>query len=183
MQEHPWLDRLYVKLALQVKKTEQKTKKLALIELKMQKIKIKKARRADSSNPLWWVGMQMDYGITKKLNLRAGLYSGLRQPKVKRKTVGTEGLTSQPCELVQVTACHHRARWLWGSGVPSWPAWGTSHGHPCRRQLSWLTPGRLQALGLPQGALRSFRQPQSPLITGVGPGPGMGVAAQGLLWD
>lgn len=37
MQEHPWLDRLYVKLALQVKKTEQKTKKLALIELKMQK--------------------------------------------------------------------------------------------------------------------------------------------------
>lgn len=51
MQEHPWLDRLYVKLALQVKKKEQKTKKLALIELKMQK-KIKKARRADTSNPL-----------------------------------------------------------------------------------------------------------------------------------
>lgn len=48
MQEHPWLDRLYVKLALQVKKTEQKTKKLALIELKMQK---KKSRKPGEPTP------------------------------------------------------------------------------------------------------------------------------------
>lgn len=80
MQEHPWLDRLYVKLALQVKK-EQKQKKLAIIEPKMeknpQKQKSRKAGRAHTSNLLWWVCMQMDYAIQKRLNLNAGLYSSL----------------------------------------------------------------------------------------------------------
>lgn len=38
MQEHPWLDRLYVKLALQVKKKKKKDKKkLAITETKMEK--------------------------------------------------------------------------------------------------------------------------------------------------
>lgn len=76
MQEHPWLDRLYVKLALQVKKTEQKTKKLALIELKMQK---KKSRKPGELTPAtrssgWacrWI-MELE-----TFTLEAGLYSRL----------------------------------------------------------------------------------------------------------
>lgn len=49
MQEHPWLDRLYVKLALQVKKTEQKTKKLALMNSKL--IKIKESQESQHQQP------------------------------------------------------------------------------------------------------------------------------------
>lgn len=37
MQEHPWLDRLYVKLALQVKKNTKNKKTLAIIEPKVEK--------------------------------------------------------------------------------------------------------------------------------------------------
>jgi len=50
MQERPWLDRLYVKLALQVKK-EQKTKKLAIIELKMKKKKTKNQNQRKLGEP------------------------------------------------------------------------------------------------------------------------------------
>lgn len=49
----------------------------------------------------------MDYGIIKKLNLEAGLYSSLRKAKAKRKTEGAELLTDQPSQLVKAIACNH----------------------------------------------------------------------------
>lgn len=54
MQEHPWLDRLYVKLALQVKKKKKKRtkKKLAIIEPKMEKKKrIKESWESQHQQP------------------------------------------------------------------------------------------------------------------------------------
>lgn len=108
MQEHPWLDRLYVKLALQVKKrTKNKKVSNTWTQNEEKKPKSVKAGRADTSNPLWWVGMQMDYEIIKKLNLRAGFYSSLWQAKAKRKTEGAELLNTQPHQLVKVTVCNH----------------------------------------------------------------------------
>jgi len=94
MQEHPWLDRLYVKLALQVKKKKEQ-KQQQKKQKQKQKVsnnrtqnekskseppKSRKAGRADTSdtsNPLWWLGMQMDYGIKKTLNLKTELYCSL----------------------------------------------------------------------------------------------------------
>lgn len=52
MQEHPWLDRLYVKLALQVKKKKKKDKKkLAITEPKMEKKIIKESWESQHQQP------------------------------------------------------------------------------------------------------------------------------------
>lgn len=154
MQEHPWLDRLYVKLALQVKKrTKNKKVSNTWTQNEEKKPKSIKAGRADTSNPLWWVGMQMDYEIIKKLNLRAGFYSSLWQAKAKRKTEGAELLNTQPHQLVKVTVCNHTVAGVFK--LPFFffsrmcmaevygcrcPVWVTLHRHSCRRSRAQPLP-------------------------------------------
>lgn len=88
----------------------------------------------------------------------------------KKKNCGDRIVSSQPCKLVQATACHRSPRWLQGSFVPSW-AMGAKLGYCPWASLqkvtqlphSW-TPGRPQAPGLAQPG-QILQAPPNPLLT------------------
>lgn len=110
--------------------------------------------------------------------------------KSKKKNRGTELLTSQPCELAQVPACHCSARWLWGLFVPSWDMGaGVQLGSLPKGILAEGNSGTSQLDTRMSPSTSAFRTRSDPSGTtkplfeqGVGPGPDTGVAAQGLLW-
>lgn len=125
MQEHPWLDRLYVKLALQVKK-EQKQKKLAIIEPKMKKKnKNKNQRKLGEPTPATCFGGCACRWIMRfKRNWTSTLGSTLAYEKQKQKEKPRGRTSEQPstsvrpgCSLYVVGVlklCFFRWAWLGG---------------------------------------------------------------------